>query len=110
MKRNDAIEWVIALKGKYSDRKGKNRLHNMDGTMCCLGVLCDINGVEWIKSSFGDYFAADDTLSGTLSNEQVKSWGVSHAQCVELAGINDKSDTFEPVIKKIHELYIDIEE
>ena|SRR5258708_25128969 len=33
--------WVEALRsGKY--KQGKNYLKNDDGTMCCMGVLCDI--------------------------------------------------------------------
>jgi hypothetical protein len=34
-------QWLAALRsGKY--KQGKNRLHKIDNTFCCLGVACDI--------------------------------------------------------------------
>ena len=52
---NDAVKqkWVEALRsGKY--RQAKQRLHLEDGSMCCLGVLCDLYikehpNAEWEK-------------------------------------------------------------
>lgn len=39
-------KWVEALRsGKYRQTRGKLKARN--GAMCCLGVLCDIQGAEW---------------------------------------------------------------
>lgn len=38
-------KWVAALRsGEF--KQGKNFLENLDGSMCCLGVLCNIMGSE----------------------------------------------------------------
>lgn len=42
-------KWVKALRGrKYKQAVGV--LHN-DGGFCCLGVLCDALGAEWVNGS-----------------------------------------------------------
>ena len=41
-------QWVEALRsGKYKQAKGV--LHKVGGGYCCLGVLCDVLGKEWIE-------------------------------------------------------------
>ena len=40
MKRKDLAEWIEALK---TAKKGVERLKKLDGSMCCLGVLCEMH-------------------------------------------------------------------
>lgn len=43
--RKKVLLWALALlSGRY--KQGTGRLENTDGTMCCVGVLCRINGLE----------------------------------------------------------------
>lgn len=45
MKKFVAIKWVKALRsGKY--KQGRRRLKSLDNSYCCLGVLCEIMGIE----------------------------------------------------------------
>jgi len=49
MNKNIKKQWLKALRsGKYRQTRGK--LKSQDGSMCCLGVLCDIQKVEWERS------------------------------------------------------------
>jgi hypothetical protein len=60
-------KWLAALRsGKYEQGHGAL---NSNGKMCCLGVLCDVAGYEWLPSGDGDYLCCD---AGTYSieNEQ----------------------------------------
>src|SRR5271165_2259693 len=47
MKKHVMKKWVAALRsGKYKQTRG--RLHNKrGGGYCCLGVLCEISGMEF---------------------------------------------------------------
>ena len=37
--------WIKALRsGKFT--QGKEKLHSLDGAMCCLGVACNIFGMK----------------------------------------------------------------
>ena len=41
--------WVKALRsGKY--RQARETLRKGNGSMCCLGVLCEIQGIDWRTS------------------------------------------------------------
>lgn len=44
MKEEVAKLWVEALRSRRY-KQGVRALKNPDGTMCCLGVLCDISGL-----------------------------------------------------------------
>lgn len=52
-------KWVEALRSvKY--KQGRDLLRSADNTYCCLGVLCDIEGAEWVNrdnrfEAFGMY-------------------------------------------------------
>src|SRR3990167_9242979 len=68
MKKSYAMKWIAALRsGKY--KQGKGALHQVDRSRyhkyCCLGVLCEVVGVERTLSSGGsfvDYTGAIHTL------------------------------------------------
>lgn len=49
MKKDIAMKWVEALRsGKYKQTRGT--LKNNEG-FCCLGVLCEINGIDMTVQS-----------------------------------------------------------
>lgn len=58
-------EWVTALRsGEY--RQGKGFLRNSDDEYCCLGVLCDLAGMQWQSTRIGAFRAeANDCFSTT---------------------------------------------
>lgn len=49
MKKEVKDKWIKALRsGKYKQTRG--RLHNQNGGgYCCLGVLCEVTGLEYDK-------------------------------------------------------------
>lgn len=54
MNRAVKAKWVKALRSdRYKQAKGTLRTPN--GRMCCLGVLCHIQGIDWkdAKSQMG---------------------------------------------------------
>jgi len=52
MTREDRTKWTAALLlGGY--KQGKGFLRNEKNEYCCLGVLCDINKVEWAQDERG---------------------------------------------------------
>lgn len=47
MNQEIKAKWVAALRGgKY--KQGEGCLNDGNGGFCCLGVLCDVQGVEWV--------------------------------------------------------------
>ena len=47
--------WLAALRsGEY--KQGQMRLHKSDETYCCLGVLLEVAGFEWIVSNNPDVY------------------------------------------------------
>jgi hypothetical protein len=58
-------EWVAALRsGKY--KQGRRYLRSCNDTYCCLGVLCEIEGVQWELSKRGNAYYIKDSLSESL--------------------------------------------
>ena len=46
MNKEIKAKWVKALRsGEY--RQTRQKLRGRNGAMCCIGVLCDIQGAEW---------------------------------------------------------------
>lgn len=106
-------QWMKAL-GSY--RKNLGRLR--DGKrFCCLGVLADIEGAGW--SSDGATLVDEDgdeaptaSFWRGASSEPLHDFLDStvyedgyHQVAAVLAGVNDESDTFEPVKEKARELW-----
>ena len=55
-------KWLEALRsGKY--KQGMKALKNSDGSMCCLGVLCDVHGVTWSQPYGGTYRTKADSYA-----------------------------------------------
>ena len=97
--------WVDALRsGKY--KQAKEALKTTTGAMCCLGVLCELAGVEWEKSGVGRKILPVDATahvatrqamefvglrkpSGDFTNE---IWGLT-----SLADLNDDGKRFKTI-------------
>lgn len=94
-------KWVSALRsGKY--RQGRYRLHLEDGSMCCLGVLCDVMGLEWGPVRTDNrgkcYPLAQDCWSTAgLPEHILATAGLSESNMEELAIRNDSGDKFEEI-------------
>jgi hypothetical protein len=74
-------KWLKALRsGKYKQGTGALR---SDGSYCCLGVLCDVAGAEWVGSEDGDaaawagQWSAQD-LPASLRIHTGLSWPDTH--------------------------------
>ena len=77
--------WVKALRsGKY--RQAKEILRNRSGSMCCLGVLCKIQGIDW------------RTVEGSLFTSTIPrqfNAGLRKEQRDKLANMNDGNRGFK---------------
>lgn len=103
--------WVEALRsGRY--RQGDGRLRRLDGSFCCLGVGCDVLGVEWrSEEQWGCYSAVGvvSTYDGKdamnyLDNRTERALGLNSEQAVALANMNDDGKTFAEIADYIESL------
>ncbi len=106
-------KWVEALRsGKYKQTKGS--LHKGDA-FCCLGVLCDITGVQWterkVKASIPEYVIEykDESSQGSawlgLTNSIRNQIGLSFQQECKLANLNDvQSYNFNEIAIEIEKM------
>lgn len=100
-------KWVKALRsGKY--KQCISNLHRSD-SFCCLGVLCDISGLDdWSKGNYNEYCYLNkhDVLP-----KKVSQWaGLGRSRTVSinngndsLAGLNDRGKTFKEIADIIEE-------
>lgn len=91
--------WVEALRsGKY--KQGRSVLRSASDEFCCLGVLCDVRGVQWRGNQVsGCYYAEDsDGCSSAmwLPNSLKEELGLSEAE-TELADKNDGGEPFSAI-------------
>lgn len=100
--------WIEALEsGEY--KQGKKSLRGVDQSgvgfcFCCLGVLTELNNIERIRE-FDYLFPNGDVRSAfppAIWFEEITGLGSIIRE--DLAGINDNSDDFSLVIRKIKEL------
>lgn len=99
-------QWTTALRsGKYKQGQGGLKIGSC---FCCLGVLCDINGVEWTESSenvsdIAKYDGHTDHLYLPVSLR--RELGLTHEEEVILSNMNDgwdgKTRTFEQIADHI---------
>ena len=104
-------KWLTALKsGNY--KQGTGKLRRRDNSFCCLGVLCDISGIQWTLHSTNLYWQSAKTWSigmpyrGDLDEETFdvlsQSFNKNFTIFWHLADLNDQSETgFDPTIKYI---------
>ena len=69
-------DWVAALRsGKY--KQTRKRLKDKDGSMCCLGVACDLIAPDdWVDS--GDFYRFDGN-DGSVSKRVERKYGFSYS-------------------------------
>ena len=91
--------WVEALRsGKY--KQGRGVLRSLNDEFCCLGVLCDVAGVEWVPSSnsgecaYAAIFEGDDSVL-MLPRELGRRLASPHQ--VDLSNRNDKGASFADI-------------
>ncbi len=88
MNKTIKAKWVKALlSGKYKQARGT--LKNRAGAMCCLGVLCDIQGA--------DFDIIRDTTGLKVSDiPQKYNAGLKDTQRDNLANMNDGAEAWDP--------------
>lgn len=107
-------EWIAALEsGRYA--KGRKTLCRNRTNYCCLGVLADLDGTLEHRpageadGTFGYVYGKADMYAGANHSELRRFlYGeVGHIGDIadHLAGVNDDSDTFAPVVAEIRRLY-----
>lgn len=118
MNKEVKAKWIEALcSGKYKQTEGQLR---DNGGFCCLGVLCDISGLDEWKTLGGNKLDIYMGESGELPSA-VTEWAgfrddgdgddvlddgydpYISALDVSLAGLNDEGRDFESIAKIIEE-------
>lgn len=119
MKEEIAKRWVDALRsGKYTQTRGKLNNNNTGG-FCCLGVLCDISGLDKWTPYIDDAGKPVDHRSLYLERdgvlpEPVRTWSGIHSSLgsfIEgdsLASRNDNGATFEEIADLIETRWKDL--
>lgn len=93
MDKDLKAKWLAALRsGKY--RQARERLCTADGAMCCLGVLCHIQGADVIL----------------LPQEQVPhgtryAAGIGLTAMQRLASMNDSGKSFPEIADYIQQYF-----
>ena len=86
-------KWVDALRsGRFRQTHGQLKARN--GACCCLGVLCQISGVQWVwRSDHGEpaYFAGDENRN-YLPRQLAQEIGLNRTCQTDLALMNDGDD------------------
>lgn len=96
MKREWKEKWLEALRsGRY--QQGRSALRRTNGTMCCLGVLCDlVDPSRWGEpGSAGLIPFGDSDVLGYPPPSVLEETG-DFNDCI-LASRNDNGDTFEQI-------------
>ena len=115
--RND---WVAALRsGKYKQGTGQLKRYlpqANENIFCCLGVLCDVAGAEWVPAgsvratSRGpqfDHESADEIPISMPPVSFLDNIGLSWHDAGELAHANDSEEyTFEQIAAMIEEMNV----
>ena len=101
LKQVTVEEWAKALRsGKY--KQTKSRLKTDEG-FCCLGVLCDLQGVEWKPCEFStdvqEY--AYNYWYAFPANKELMAVGFTATQATELADMNDEGKSFDYIADQI---------
>lgn len=87
-------KWVEALRsGKYKQAQGKLRTHEGDAH-CCLGVLCEVMGLE---PRGPGYFMPDKALRTVGLNKSVPGLGSRGVTQAYLITMNDSGAPFSEI-------------
>ena len=119
MKADVKERWLKALKsGEFRKTKGqlarRRKKKNGGYNHCCLGVLCEIEGLEktkvnrtsvdWDEASDGLTYELNGSESALVLPFNLKlEVGINEEQEVELTNLNDSTKTWDEVIKYIEE-------
>jgi hypothetical protein len=106
-------QWLEALRsGKFEQARGL--LHVRDDGYCCLGVLAEVMGCTWqpIEGKSALYPFLDGVLEAQQNNTEIDNYlnddllakaGLTKAQQIELAQMNDKDKTFAEIANYIED-------
>ena len=85
-------KWVEALRsGKYA--QARRTLRKPDSNeFCCLGVFCEVQGMEWDKDKSGFYVFSQSTMP-----PPIVSAGLLAPIAQQLAQMNDGGKTFAEI-------------
>jgi len=81
--------WISKLRsGEY--KQGKNRLKNLDGSMCCLGVLCELYredhpGIEWIECIPDNSFSILNSVD--ILPKSIMIWAELNSTCGNIGNL-----------------------
>lgn len=94
-------KWVKALEsGAYV--QGRGQLRTKDNTYCCLGVLCEVAGLAWIRRDDGEYAIRDrwaeeegyetDACARTdsIPSDRCEIFGLTYEAQKKLIDLNDR--------------------
>lgn len=90
-------EWIAALRGgEY--KQGKESLKK-GRAFCCLGVACDLAGIDWRKLTANSRKVAEfDLVDASTLNRML---GVNDSDTRHLATMNDNGRTFSEIADHI---------
>ena len=94
MKNVTKEEWVAALRS--GDYKQGHSVLKFNDEFCCLGVLCDLSGGEWNKTS-----TKIDSFSESTSYPPYLIECASDLSFTTLASMNDNGKSFNEIADKI---------
>lgn len=101
------INWIAALRsGDY--KQGQGCLRGEKNQFCCLGVAADLILNKWTYDDFTKKYWWNDIsfLYGTLKEEALHQYGMTHEDQQHLAQMNDDGDyayTFYEIANYIEE-------
>ena len=106
MKQELKDKWVEALlSGEFVQGRGRIRDTDCDGNTryCCLGVLCEVVGLEYRQRLPGYYLHASGEEDGTGNLDVFEAeYGLPGAQGSVLVGMNDiEARTFPEIAEWI---------
>ena len=108
-------KWLEALRsGKYKQAKGV--LHKFNAGYCCLGVLCDVLGKEWIEplrvdtgvaghdhfvKAYGFLVSEGRIERYSLPSVVAEELGIDAGHLDVLVGMNDQGIRFKRIAQYI---------
>jgi hypothetical protein len=96
-------KWVAALRsGQYKQRTGYLRgplaADNDEQGHCCLGVLCEIQGVKRAEDRLGyGYTSGLNSFDSLPGDDVLEAVGLSNSDANRLAHKNDTGSTFSEI-------------
>jgi hypothetical protein len=98
MKHITRAEWIEALRsGRY--RQAEGVLKDEDGAFCCLGVACDLAGVDLDLP-----YLATTQFEQVGAGQLYTDLGLHYNDCNDLAELNDSGAPFTEIASAIEEL------